>query len=229
MRPSESGAAGGGAFGVGFAMAGAEGGEAEVGRGAATGGGRRGIDATMGGFAVVAEDGREAGDDEICGFGPAREAEGGDHVGEEGFDLGGGNEGIERVTEGDAVSAGEGVDHADGAEVIAFGELVGGEGAVVEEPHAEFEWIEFRREGAEVECEERLRELAFEVVEMDFELAGFFESEAVGGVGDAFEADPFGAEVGGEVGVAESAAFAEGLLRGDGMGAVRTPHVVNLP
>ena len=36
MGPSESGAAGGGAFGVGFAMAGAEGGEAEVGRGAAT-------------------------------------------------------------------------------------------------------------------------------------------------------------------------------------------------
>lgn len=36
MRPSDLGAAGGGAFGVGFAMASAKGGEAEVGGGAAT-------------------------------------------------------------------------------------------------------------------------------------------------------------------------------------------------
>lgn len=71
--------------------------------------------------------------------------------------------------------------------------------------------------------------LAFEVVEMDFELAGFFESEAVGGVGDAFEANPFGSEVGGEVGIAESATLAESFLRGDGMRAMRTPHTVNLP
>ena len=42
--------------------------------------------------------------------------------------------------------AGEGVDDADGAEVIAFGKLVGGEGAVFAEPHAEFERIEFGRE-----------------------------------------------------------------------------------
>jgi hypothetical protein len=76
------------------------GGVADVGGGAATRGGRRGIDAAVGGFAVVAEDGREACDDEIRGFGPAREAEGVDHVGEEGFDLGGGDEGIEGVTEG---------------------------------------------------------------------------------------------------------------------------------
>jgi len=92
LQPRLLGAAAGGAFGVGFAMAGAKGGEAEVGRRAAAVGWRRGINAAVGGFAVVAEDGGKAGDDEIRSFGPAREAEGGDHVGEEGFDLGGGYE-----------------------------------------------------------------------------------------------------------------------------------------
>lgn len=132
MRPSESGATGRGAFGFGFAMAGAKGGEAEVGRGAAARRWWRGINATTGGFSMVAENRRKAVDDDISGFCPMREAEWGDHVGKEGFYLGGRDEWIKGVTKGNAVSSGEGIDDTDGAEVVALSKLMGGESAVVE-------------------------------------------------------------------------------------------------
>lgn len=179
-------------------------------------------------FALFTKDGCDLGDDKISGFSPVREPQGGDHVGYEGLDLKRGHQGLEGIAECDSVAAGNWVDDADRAVVVAFGELLGGKGTVIEEPHAEFEWIELGREGTEVDSEKGLWELAFEVVEVDFELTRFFETEAVGGVGNAFETNPFGSEIGCEVGVTETAALAEGLLRGDGIGAVGTPHLVNL-
>lgn len=205
-------------------MTGSKWSEAKVGRGAATGRRRRGVDAAERGFAVIAQDGCHLSDDEIGGCCPLGKTQRGDHVAEQRLDLGDRHQGFESVTEGDAVGAGEGIDDADGPEVVAFGELVGGEGAVVEEPHAEFDRVEFGRQGSEVNGEERLGELAFEVVELDFELAGFLEPETVGGIGNAFQSDPFGAEVFGEVFVTEATALAESLLRSDGMRAVRTLH-----
>ena len=81
--------------------------------------------------------------------------------------------------------AGDGINDADGTEVVAFGKLMGGKGPVIEQPHAELQGIEFGRQRAEINGKKGLGELALKVIETDFELASFFEPEAMGGVCDA--------------------------------------------
>jgi hypothetical protein len=167
----------------------------------------------MGAFADLPELGGTVGDGQLDGGGPLLRPEDGGHGRQQRFDMSVWQDGFEGVAQGDAMAACDRVDDANDAKVVAFGELMGGESAVIEQPHAELQRVQFGRQSTQVDRQKRLRKLSLKVIEQDLDLPRFFEPQTMCPIRQPFQADPIMAEISAERRVAETAVGAERMLR----------------